>query len=79
MRDYVGYLDRPRTHIYVSEQLYQALRRLEREVEMVVYPEQHHGIDRPTDRLDLYERYIEWYDRYVMGEGGVPEDRAAGS
>ena len=48
-----------------SEQLYQALRRLGRETELVIYPEQSHGIRRPTYQRDRYERYLAWYDRYV--------------
>ncbi len=69
----------PVAPIVNCEQLYQALRRLGRVAEMVVYPGQHHGIGRPTYQLDLFERYIAWYDRYVKAGGRAPEDRAAGS
>ncbi len=48
-----------------SEQLYQALRRLGVETQLVVYPGEFHGIRRPTFILDRYERYLDWYDRYV--------------
>ena len=48
-----------------SEQLYQALRRLGRDTELVIYPGQSHGIRRPTFQRDRYERYLDWYDRYV--------------
>ena len=48
-----------------SEQLYQALRRLGRDTELVIYPGQSHGIRRPTYHRDRYERYLDWYDRYV--------------
>ena len=48
-----------------SEQLYQALRRLGRDTELVIYPGQSHGIRRPTYQRDRYERYLDWYDRYV--------------
>jgi dipeptidyl aminopeptidase/acylaminoacyl peptidase len=50
-----------------SEQLYQALRRLGRETELVVYPGQSHGIRRPSYQKDRYERYIAWYDKYLKG------------
>jgi dipeptidyl aminopeptidase/acylaminoacyl peptidase len=50
-----------------SEQLYQALRRLGRETELVIYPGQHHGIRRPSYVKDRYQRYIAWYDKYVCG------------
>ncbi|MFQ5789722.1 MAG: prolyl oligopeptidase family serine peptidase [Acidobacteriota bacterium] len=48
-----------------SEQLYQALKRLGRETELVVYPGEYHGIRTPSYRKHLYERYLAWYDRYV--------------
>ncbi|MCA1563643.1 MAG: prolyl oligopeptidase family serine peptidase, partial [Acidobacteria bacterium] len=50
-----------------SEQLYQALRRLGRETELVIYPGQSHGIRRPSYQKDRYERYIAWYDKYLKG------------
>jgi dipeptidyl aminopeptidase/acylaminoacyl peptidase len=48
-----------------SEQLYQALRRLGRETELVIYPGQHHGIRRPSYVQDRYQRYLDWYDRFL--------------
>ncbi|MEE8584271.1 MAG: S9 family peptidase, partial [Acidobacteriota bacterium] len=51
-----------------SEQLYQALRRLGRTTQLVVYPGEHHRIRRPTFQKDRLERYLDWYDRYVKGE-----------
>ncbi|HKB15826.1 MAG TPA: prolyl oligopeptidase family serine peptidase, partial [Planctomycetota bacterium] len=48
-----------------SEQLYQALRRLGRETELVVYPGQSHGIAKPSYRKDLFERHLAWYDRFL--------------
>ncbi|MEE2709395.1 MAG: S9 family peptidase [Gemmatimonadota bacterium] len=48
-----------------SEQLYQALRRLGRTTQLVVYPGEHHGIRKPTFQKDRYERYLEWYGKYV--------------
>jgi len=50
-----------------SEQLYQSLRRLGVTTQLVVYPNEHHGISRPSFRRDLYQRYLAWYDRYVKG------------
>jgi dipeptidyl aminopeptidase/acylaminoacyl peptidase len=52
-----------------SEQMYQALRRLGRTTQLVVYPGQHHGIRKPTYQKDRYERYLAWYDKYVKGTG----------
>ena len=53
-----------------SEQLYQALRRLGRTTQLVVYPGQHHGIRIPTFQKDRYERYLAWYDKYVKDSTG---------
>jgi dipeptidyl aminopeptidase/acylaminoacyl peptidase len=47
-----------------GEQLYQALRRLGRETQLVVYPGQAHGLSLPY-QVDRYERYLAWYDKYV--------------
>jgi dipeptidyl aminopeptidase/acylaminoacyl peptidase len=61
-----------------SEQFYQALRRLGRETELVIYPDQHHGLSRPSYVKDRYERYIAWYDKYLQpGKPGTPT-RATG-
>lgn len=57
-----------------SEQLYQALRRLGRETELVIYPGQHHGITKPSYVKDRYERYLSWYDRWL----GAPAPASAG-
>ena len=51
-----------------SEQLYQALRRLGVETQLVVYPNEHHGIRKPAFQLDRLERYLAWYDKYVKGQ-----------
>jgi dipeptidyl aminopeptidase/acylaminoacyl peptidase len=49
-------------------QLFAALRALDREVEYVLYPEEHHGmqsIGRPDRRTDRLERILAWFDRYL--------------
>lgn len=51
-----------------SEQLYQALRRLGRTTQLVVYPGEAHGIRKPSYIKDRYERYLAWYDKYVKRE-----------
>jgi dipeptidyl aminopeptidase/acylaminoacyl peptidase len=52
-----------------AEQLYQALRRLGRDTELVIYPGQSHGISKPSYQKDRYERYLAWYGKYLKGEG----------
>jgi dipeptidyl aminopeptidase/acylaminoacyl peptidase len=48
-----------------SEQMYQALRSLGVPTELVVYPGQYHGIDKPSYQLDRYRRWLDWYGRYL--------------
>lgn len=48
-----------------SEQLYQALKRLGVDTQLVVYPGQSHGISVPSYRKDRHERYLAWYDRLL--------------
>ena len=48
-----------------SEQMYQAMKRLGRTTELVVYPGQHHGINKPSYVKDRWERYIAWYGRFL--------------
>ncbi|HEX9894673.1 MAG TPA: S9 family peptidase, partial [Gemmatimonadales bacterium] len=49
-----------------SEQMYQAMRRLGRTTELVVYPGQFHGISKPSYVKDRYQRYLAWYDRFLQ-------------
>ena len=51
-----------------SEQLYQALRRRGIETQLIVYPDEAHGISRPSFVFDRYQRYLDWYDTHVRGE-----------
>lgn len=51
-----------------SEQLYQALKRRGVPSQLVVYPDESHGISRPSFRKDRLERYLDWYDQYVRGQ-----------
>jgi dipeptidyl aminopeptidase/acylaminoacyl peptidase len=48
-----------------SEQMYQALRSLGVETQLVIYPNQNHGISRPSYIRDRFERYLGWYDKYL--------------
>ena len=49
-----------------SEQMYQALRSLGRDTQLVIYPGQYHGITKPSYYRDRLERYVRWYDKYLM-------------
>ncbi len=48
-----------------SQQMYQALRSLGVDTQLVIYPNENHGIQRPTYVRDRYERYLAWYDKYL--------------
>jgi dipeptidyl aminopeptidase/acylaminoacyl peptidase len=50
-----------------SEQLYQALRRLGIETELVIYPDATHDIERPSYQKDRLERYVAWYSSHLKG------------
>ena len=48
-----------------SEQLYQVLKRRGIETQLVVYPDEYHGIKRPSFVRDRFDRYLAWYEKYV--------------
>ncbi|HMN08104.1 MAG TPA: S9 family peptidase [Gemmatimonadaceae bacterium] len=48
-----------------SEQMYQALKSLGVDAQLIVYPGQFHGITRPSFVLDRYQRYLGWYEKYL--------------
>jgi len=48
-----------------SEQMYQALQTLGVPTQLVVYPGQHHSFSRHSFNKDVYERYLEWFGKYL--------------
>ena len=52
-----------------GEQMYQSLKALGRETELVVYPDEYHEFKTPSHIKDLHERYLAWYGHYVKGDG----------
>ena len=53
-----------------SEQMYQALKSLGRETQLVIYPGQYHSFHTPSYRRDRLERMLAWYGKYLQ-PGGV--------
>jgi len=51
-----------------GEQMYQALKRLGRTTELVVYPGEYHEFKTPSHIKDRLERYLAWYNHYVKGD-----------
>jgi dipeptidyl aminopeptidase/acylaminoacyl peptidase len=58
-----------------GEQMYQALRSLGVDAQLVVYPNQFHGITVPSYKVDRYQRYLDWYAKYLRS----PAQTSAGS
>jgi dipeptidyl aminopeptidase/acylaminoacyl peptidase len=54
-----------------GQQMYQALRSLNIDTQLVIYPNEFHGITRPSYVRDRYERYLAWYERYINGKKPV--------
>jgi dipeptidyl aminopeptidase/acylaminoacyl peptidase len=48
-----------------GQQMYQALRSLGVDTQLVIYPDQFHGLTRPSYIRDRYERYLAWYDTHL--------------
>jgi dipeptidyl aminopeptidase/acylaminoacyl peptidase len=48
-----------------SEQMYQALRSLGRDTQLVIYPGQYHGIRKPSYQKDRGQRYLDWFEKYL--------------
>jgi len=48
-----------------SEQMYQSLRSLGVPTELIIYPGQFHGITKPSYVRDRYQRYLDWYAKYL--------------
>jgi dipeptidyl aminopeptidase/acylaminoacyl peptidase len=51
-----------------GEQMFQALKRLGRTTELVVYPGEYHEFKTPSHIKDRLERYLAWYAHYVKGD-----------
>ena len=50
-----------------GEQMFQALKRLGRTTELVVYPGEYHEFKTPSHIKDRLERYLAWYAHFVKG------------
>ena len=49
-------------------ELYNALKRQQVPVEMVLYPRQHHAIAEPRLRIDMRSRPLAWFRRWLLGD-----------
>jgi dipeptidyl aminopeptidase/acylaminoacyl peptidase len=51
-----------------GEQMYQALKSMGVDTQLVIYPGQFHSISTPSYQRDRLERYVAWYNKYLGGK-----------
>jgi dipeptidyl aminopeptidase/acylaminoacyl peptidase len=49
-----------------GEQMYQALKSLGVDTQLVIYPGQFHGLTVPSYERDRLQRYLNWYNKYLQ-------------
>ncbi len=60
-----------------SQQMYQALKSLGVDTQLIIYPNENHGIQRPSYQRDRMERYLAWYEKYIKKAAGAPSTSTA--
>jgi dipeptidyl aminopeptidase/acylaminoacyl peptidase len=60
-----------------GQQMYQALKSLGVDTQLIIYPDQFHGLTRPSFLRDRLERYVAWYDKYLKQGTGTNSVTAA--
>jgi dipeptidyl aminopeptidase/acylaminoacyl peptidase len=50
------------------EQMFQALRSLNIDTQLVIYPDQYHSIKKPSYNRDRLQRYVAWFDKYLKAK-----------
>ncbi|MEZ5292981.1 MAG: S9 family peptidase [Vicinamibacterales bacterium] len=53
------------------EQMYQALKSLGVDTQLVIYPGQFHGLTMPSYERDRLQRYVDWYNKYLQPAAGT--------
>ena len=61
-----------------GEQMYEALKSVGVEAELIVYPGEFHGFTRPSFIRDRYVRWFDWYDHYALGKPSTANAKPAG-
>lgn len=54
--------------LHNGEQMYEALKSLGIEAELVIYPGEFHEFDVPSYERDVLKRYLDWYDAHLKGK-----------
>ena len=55
--------------------MFEALKSVGTPTELIVYPGEFHGFHRPSFIRDRYQRWFDWYDKYV--KNGAPTTTAS--
>jgi dipeptidyl aminopeptidase/acylaminoacyl peptidase len=58
-----------------GEQMYQALRSLGVDTQLVIYPGQFHGLTMPSYERDRLQRYLNWFNKYLQPTGNSTASR----
>jgi len=48
-----------------TEQMYQALRSLGRDTQLVIYPGEYHGLETPSYLRDRLQRHLDWFGKHL--------------
>ncbi|MGH6872125.1 MAG: S9 family peptidase [Rhizomicrobium sp.] len=62
---FLGGTDDMNVPLHNGEQMYQALKSMGVDTELVIYPGQFHGLTKPSYLKDRLQRYLDWYDRHL--------------
>ena len=54
-----------------GQRMYQALRSLGIDTQLIIYPNETHGVQRPSYQRGRLERYLGWYDKYLKSAAPV--------
>ena len=58
-----------------GEQMYQALKSMGVETQLIIYPGQFHGLTMPSYERDRLQRYLDWFGRYLAPTGSATAQR----
>lgn len=58
-----------------GEQMYQALKSLGIDTELVIYPGQFHGLTIPSYERDRLQRYVNWFNKYLQPQASLTTGR----
>jgi dipeptidyl aminopeptidase/acylaminoacyl peptidase len=61
-----------------GEQMYQALKSLGVDAELVIYPGQFHSLTVPSYERDRLQRYVNWFNKYLRPQVSQTSGRIAG-